>query len=465
MDVEVRNDNSGPHTPAEIAVIYARLRQAYPAAVIKAGTLNDVAAVVDTIRPDLPVVTGEIGDTWIYGCASDPEKVAAYRSIARLRQQWIAQGRFMSGDETDRDFLSRFLLAAEHTWGTDTKTYLDDAHYRPADLDTMLQQPGYVTMQTSWQEKRQNILDGIARLPPDLRAQAEAGLQECKASRPKAAGMQPLDLAKAFETAFFTLQFDPVTGAIVRMRNKQTGLEWAAVDHPIALFTYQTLSSAEYATYLKRYLTIETEWGPKDFGKPGIEAFHPVARDWHPQVTGCFVSNDSAGCRVVMEMTMTDAAAELTGNVAWPTRMYAEYFLPASAPRIDLRFTTFGKRANRLPEALWLTFHPAGVDAATWELDKVDQTVRAMDVVRGGGRAMHAVSGGVRCASGTGRRFAVQTIDAPVIALGLRSPLNFSLDQPDLNQGAHVCLFNNGWGTNYPQWSSGDWSYRLQIFA
>ena len=70
VDVEVRNDNSGPHTPAEIAGMYARLRQLYPAAAIRAGTLNEVAAVVDTVRQDLPVVTAEIGDTWIYGCAS-----------------------------------------------------------------------------------------------------------------------------------------------------------------------------------------------------------------------------------------------------------------------------------------------------------------------------------------------------------------------------------------------------------
>ena len=237
--------------------------------------------------------------------------------------------------------------------------------------------------------------------------------------------MQRHDPASALETVHFTLRFDPVTGAIVRLRNKQTGVEWATVDHPLALFTYQTLSPAEYAAYLKRYLAIETEWGPKDFGKPGIEAFHPIARDWHPQVTGCFVAESTAGCRVVMEMTMTDAAAEATGNVAWPTAIYADLLLSASAPRIGLRFTMLGNRANRLPEAMWLTFHPAGIDATTWELDKVDQTVRAVDVVRGGGRAMHAVSDGMRCANGTGHRFAVQTLDAPVIALGVRAPRNF----------------------------------------
>ena len=91
--------------------------------------------------------------------------------------------------------------------------------------------------------------------------------------------------------------------------------------------------------------------------------------------------------------------------------------------------------------------------------------VRTTDVVSGGGRAMHAVTGAVRCQAPAGQHFAFLTVDAPVVALGLRSPLNFSLAQPDLAQGVHVSLFNNGWGTNYPQWSGGDWLYRFQIFV
>jgi hypothetical protein len=44
-----------------------------------------------------------------------------------------------------------------------------------------------------------------------------------------------------------------------------------------------------------------------------------------------------------------------------------------------------------------------------------------------------------------------ETLDAPVVALGERSPIYFSEAQPDLAGGIHVSLFNNGWGTNYIQ--------------
>ncbi len=76
---------------------------------------------------------------------------------------------------------------------------------------------------------------------------------------------------------------------------------------------------------------------------------------------------------------------------------------------------------------------------------------------------MHAVNGPVTLRQGNGQLLEITTHDAPVVALGTRSPLNFSRLQPDLRKGVHVCLFNNAWGTNYPQWASGDWLYRFTL--
>ena len=68
----VRDDNSGPHTAEEIAKIHADLAARFPNAEIMAGSLTDMANAIAPHRDKLPVVTEEIGDTWIHGCASDP---------------------------------------------------------------------------------------------------------------------------------------------------------------------------------------------------------------------------------------------------------------------------------------------------------------------------------------------------------------------------------------------------------
>jgi hypothetical protein len=463
VDVEVRADNSGPHTPSEIAAIYATLRAQFPGAAIKASNMSEVAAAVDKVRDSLPVVTSEIGDTWIYGCASDPVKVARYREAARLRAGWIAEGRFAAGDDTDRNLLRRLLLAAEHTWGTDTKSYLDDNHYRPTDLAAVVNEPNYHVMEFSWKEKRDDIDEGIASLPAGLKQQALGELEALRAVRPATEGMGAHDAAEPVETKHFTLLFDPATGAIVGLRNRTTGHAWASAEQPLALLTYQTLSSEQYAVYRQDYLTLKADWSLRDFGKPGIERFNAVAEEWHPSLKACRVTRQPEGTRVVLELAIEDPKAVATGNVAWPAQIFLEAWLPDQEARIDLRVVTLGKIENRMPEALWLTFAPAGPDG--WSLEKVGQLIDPLDVVSGGGRAMHAVSGAVRCQGKQGATLGIDSLDAPVVALGERSPLNFTRQQPDLSKGAHFSLFNNAWGTNYLQWCGGDWAFRFTLFA
>ena len=465
VDVEVRNDNSGPHTLAEIAAIYAKLRKQFPGAEIRAANLSDVATVVGTVRQSLPVVTSEIGDTWIYGCASDPVKVSRYRSVARMRKNWLAEAKFTVGDTTDRNLLRHLLLAAEHTWGTDTKSYLDDDHYRPASLELVLSNPGYVVMEESWKEKRNDIDHGVSSLPQDLQQQAARDLSALVPAIPDISALSNHDIDNAVETRHFTIQFDPATGAIIRLRSRKAGIEWASVQNSLALLTYQTLGQTEYTAFMHRYITVETDWAPKDFGKPGIDKFGATAGNWHPRVLRCFTGTSDSEDRVVLELAFQDPAAQATGNVAWPKQIFVELRFPFRTPGLGLSIVSLGKVQNRMPEALWLSFKPNRLIPASWQVQKVDQMVSVTDVVRGGGRTMHAVNERVFCSTGGNQQFEMKTLDAPVIAFGERSPLNFSMQLPDFSTGAHVSLFNNCWGTNYPQWSGGDWLYRFQMLA
>jgi hypothetical protein len=77
---------------------------------------------------------------------------------------------------------------------------------------------------------------------------------------------------------------------------------------------------------------------------------------------------------------------------------------------------------------------------------------------------MHAAGGGFQIHQGS-HLFAVEPLDAPVIALGERTPLLFSNEQPDLSRGIHSCLYNNAWGTNYIMWYGEDARFRYVLNA
>ncbi len=460
--VEVRDDNLGPHTLEEIHKIYADLRKLFPNASIRAANLTEIANAVVPHKAMLPVLTQEIGDTWIYGVASDPVKLARYREVLRLRTEWIRAGKLQVGDEVDLTFLAKFSLAVEHTWGTDTKTWLDFDHYTPDALAQVLDQPHYKTVTGSWAEKRANIDLGIATLPPGLRAEANQRLSQLKPIAPDTSRLTAHDAATPIETEHFTLALDPMTGAVARLVGKANNREWCSPANPLAAFSYQTLSKRDYDEFLSTYITVQTDWAPKDFGKPNIEKFGAESRTWTTRLVSVVSGEGKREHRIVARLQIEDAAGLTRGVTAWPAHLYLELVLPRSEPLIHVNLVWLGKLANRLPEALWLTFNPITQHNENWLLSKVEGLVRPGDVVSGGNRHMHALSSGISYQDDHGK-FEIETLDAALVVLGKKSPIFFSNAQPDISKGVHFSLFNNGWGTNYVQWFGEDMKFRFTI--
>jgi len=462
--IVVADDNSGPHKPDQIVKTCAELKHQFPNAQIIATNLTEIANAVEPFQSNLPVVKQEIGDTWIHGVASDPLKLARYREVARLRQAWLAQQKMQAGDATDVALLRHLLLEIEHTWGTDTKTWLDFDHYTPNDLAEMLHTKNYEVVQYSWAEKRQDLFDGIAALPAPLRDQARTAVHQLEAAEPKLANPSSHQGGKEWETAHFVLALDPGTGAICRLRSKRSGREWASVDHPLAHFSYQTLSPQDYSRFFANYVISTADWAKKDFGKPNIERFGAEHREWLPSLAELEIEEDAEAHRMLARLQIVDAEALQSGRAAFPEEMYLELVLPKSEPVINVNFYWFQKRATRLPEALWLTFDPIVSGQQGWTMDKSGEQVSPFDVVSSGNRHMHAVSTGF---SHTGEKHSIfiETLDSPVIALGEKSPLNFSTSQPDLAGGVHCNLFNNAWGTNYIMWFAENMRFRFVLRA
>lgn len=79
MLVAFNDDNQGPYQSGWLSTIFNAAKNFFPDAEVIASSFDDylsgAAAYVNDNPESLPTLTGEIGDTWIYGCASDPKKV------------------------------------------------------------------------------------------------------------------------------------------------------------------------------------------------------------------------------------------------------------------------------------------------------------------------------------------------------------------------------------------------------
>lgn len=88
------------------------------------------------------------------------------------------------------------------------------------------------------------------------------------------------------------------------------------------------------------------------------------------------------------------------------------------------------------------------------------QSISPLEVIRNGNRKLHAVGGKIIYRDKEGG-LSIQTLDAPLVAPGQPSLLNFNNRQPPMKKGIHFNLYNNIWGTGTPQWFGEDALFRF----
>ncbi|OPZ87674.1 MAG: hypothetical protein BWY76_00344 [bacterium ADurb.Bin429] len=482
-------DNCGPQSADAIRAIFARLRDRFPGAEVVASTLDAFARALLPHAGILPVVTSEIGDTWIHGVGSDPWKVAAFRALCRLRARWLAEEPMLGMIPWFQQFSERLLLIPEHTWGLDEKTHLADyRNYARADFEAARERdavpedaipagslyakfrssarpPRYSTLAASWEEQRAYLTQAVEAVRPEYARQAKASLAEVEPRRLSRDGFVPVK--KSGEARFtnnFYIRFDPATGALVTLEHKASCRAWATVRNPFGLVRYQTFSQDDYDRYLAQYcINMEhawcSDWAVPDFSKPGMAAAGAESRLWLPALTELLEFRDANDFYFLARLAMPEEAVTRYGA---PAEIEIEYAFPASHQAVYLTVQWFNKAACRLPEALWCSFVPRGANQDGWLLDKLGSFISPLDVVKHGNRRLHAVGHGVLYQDDYDRLL-LQTEDVPLVAPGEPGLLSFDQKPPNLKHGWHFCLYNNVWGTNFPMWNGEDGRARFGI--
>ena len=438
VSVNFTGDNHGPHSIENIKTIYANIKKKYPNASIAATSLNEVATDLQTMKNRMSVITSEIGDTWIYGMGSSPMRIARYRALSRLYTQWLQTGKIDAGASATVDFAVTLGLVVEHTWGLDVKTHLKNWDKYDVDAFSAARntQP-FKFIEQSWAEEDEYVEKAIAFLPPALQKEARKALEEIEKPAITIAGNDRSP--QLGECGDFTM---PVGGLEMVMGEP----------------AYLTFSFEDYADYRNRYSRFQSDWVLGDFGKPGLG---------DSKAKNASVVASTKNCKVTKSKDRTVIRRELqfSGNQdidprVFPESSFIEYTVPAKGNLIEMKVTFVNKPAVRLPEAYMLSFVPSGIQRIL--VEKTGFMVDVSDVVPGGNRQMHAVDNFIDIITDKGT-VRITSLDAPIVAVGERNMLNYSLKLPELNKGIHFCLINNLWGTNFTMWWEGTVSYRFTV--
>ncbi len=458
-------DNLGPQNSQQVLDVFQTMQTSFPNAHIVASTLNAFAEKLEPIRQRLPIVTQEIGDTWIHGVGSDPIKVSQFRELLRLRSKWLVEKPEIHNQKWFRGFQNALLMIPEHTWGMDEKTFLHDHENYAADKFTnALGTPNFIKFESSWAEKRAYIQEAVNVLSNTTYADsAHRHLQAIRPARPQFSDWEKgVFTDKPIELSQYTIQFNSSTGALVSLMTHFNTKNWADNSHSLGVLRYQTFSAEDYERFFHQYIRPEEQknsWSREDFTKPGMESANPPSRFWQPIVDEQYMKTSAAETQYLFHL---QADPRSTREYGCPQDFYLQFTFPQNEPEVKLELQWFEKPACRLPEAFWLTFKPQLSDDARWSIEKLGEYISPLDVVKNGNRHLHASGKGITCEDGK-NGLEILALDSPLVAPGQPSLLNFSNEQPNLKGGMHFNLYNNIWGTNFPMWFEEDCRFRFTI--
>lgn len=437
ISVNFTGDNHGPHSYENVKEIYADLRKRYPNARIIGASFNEIARELTAVRNTLPVVTSEIGDTWIYGYGGAPIRMAKFRALSALYSQWLRDGKISKDSDEALDFAIELGLIAEHTQGVDIKNHL--RNWDKYDMDKFIEARNsapFRKAEQSWKELDDYIDSAIALLPASLQEEAYATVR-----RIDSVELEAIDRNKK--------------------RNTPTGV-WSQPllnnDLKVTGLTYQMFDSKDYDDYLDRFLRERYEWALDDMGKTGLDQSKAVSVDLPARTVAQTTRKERKGLRTVTELAFPPS--EGVDSRVYPERMQVSTLIYKDKKKAEIDLTIFHKPAVRLPEAYWLSFN-AG-DILSIIAEKVGAPVDLLDVVEKGNRQMHGIDRYVDIVTSSGT-YRIWSDTAFLVNVGEARGINYSTESPDKRGGIHFNLSNNLWGTNFSMWNEGSLTYHFVI--
>lgn len=477
-------DNRGTPLPEKITEKLNKIANEFPGYEVQAGTMDEIAQLLWEKRDKLPVVTSEIGDTWIHGSASDTYKSAALRELMALKKYWLAENSMAKGSEEYNEFCDALLCIAEHTCGMDMKKYFADyEHYLKHDFQKA-KEKDVVKIHHPFRDFPQNIYTIVARHTGEYKhgsyKTAQNSLSEQRLYIDKAVNalnrnhkekaiqaLGRLIAGKPVESdESFNIKLPIICGNSQLKINEYGGIEFLSIngvnfieanENPI--IEYRSFAKADYDFWLSHYSRNHKEnksWLYGDFGRPllkYVDGKYPTGRYFYIFEKAEKFDN-STGCCIVVTLKCEQRLCKELGA---PKTVQITYKLS----KYDLKFNVswFEKDANRLTEAIYLHLYPQTNQIM---LKKLGGLINPFDVVGMGAKKLHAVQS-VQFEK-KGKTVNVYNFHSPLFSLGKGKILEFDdkYENPK-KDGVSFVLYDNVWGTNFPLWYSENASFDFVI--
>ncbi len=484
-------DNSGPDRPERIRELAGKAQRLYPGAQVVCGTMDDFLAELEHCSlSGIPTVRKDLADTWIHGVQSYPEEV---RQVRQLRREAREINLALAAEDPaclrgfarqEKAYCENMLLSGEHTWGADVKTWLDPAgrvYEREAFKAARASDPHYAFMEKSWDEKRRYVRNAaraleavreraglMAQSAPKKCAMPEGSPAQKECSAPEENPELVIRETGGILTAScggWALDFDRKRGYVTRVCTENgAGVLDAREGRPVFDCQYVRYGISRMTEYLRRYAYRFSGWGIADNGRTDYPECETIT--FHT----CYTSAEVHGRDLVLKGSFTGSESfEAFGNAE--TVRLTLHFPERTGGSLLVTLRLTNKQATPFIESGSFLM-PLAKDCARFLVNKNGVMLDpAADIARNANHCFYALENGIAAkrsgtqslpASGTSWILAAAP-DTPLVSIGEDAVYDFCSEYEPSDPTLYFNLFNNMWGTNFPQWTEGNFEYRFAL--
>ncbi|HEV2483622.1 MAG TPA: hypothetical protein VGS79_28345 [Puia sp.] len=264
LAIMFHNDNQGPPTYQDMQELIEKAHKLAPNATIRIGRISDFYDDIMKEHPELPVVRGDMPDTWIHGFMSMPREVKGSRHVSTdlfalesantLYKLWTGGGSDIAREVSDA--YTNELLFDEHTFGT-AMSHGHSGIWAYGDAFRMARAQGvYDGIERSWKEKGDREFDAEKIVVPSLTHQLTQMAAHIAVKGGRIMVFNPLPwIRNGMVTIRESSQWnqglvmkDIQTGELFPLANKDNVLRFYAKNIPAMGYrTYQLIKDADIA--------------------------------------------------------------------------------------------------------------------------------------------------------------------------------------------------------------------------
>jgi hypothetical protein len=272
------HENSGAPTPDEVAELLASAKKEMPNARIRIGRLSDFHDQLMKENPELPVVKGDMPDTWIHGFLSTPKELRTSKKLQRTTYDTEILNNLMTSWSIASDPIEKYIdravenmiLYDEHTFGV-ALTHANQQDWTYGDDFTINKALGYYYYaEASWEEKANRINTAERIILPAMNRQLKQLASSIALDGRRIVVYNSLPWSRDGHVKFFAGIYqkkyqifgvkDAATGDIIPVHNENNLITFEAKDIPATGYrTYIPITEPIASSSVKSCLSDENK--------------------------------------------------------------------------------------------------------------------------------------------------------------------------------------------------------------